>query len=135
MLNLQQYQKLSILIKVIRKAILNDEWLPILIYGEKGKGKSTLALWIAYHIYGNWDTVLKYIVFTPLQFLEKIIECSNEFEDEYGRCPLIIWDDIGAYTVYDPKTYFSEEFTQLKKTWETIRSELAVLIGLSLIHI
>ncbi len=38
-----------------------------IISGEARGGKSSLALWLAYALYGDWDVVIAHIIIDPLQ--------------------------------------------------------------------
>jgi len=92
------------LAKELWRVFLSGEGVIVFIEGPLGRGKSTYALKVAYQLHGDWDKVLEYLVFTPLQFkdlVERLLECNE-------RVPCIIWDDVcywlGAlkYFSYDP---------------------------------
>jgi len=63
-----------------------------IISGEARGGKSSLALWLAYALYGDWDVAIAHIVIDPLQ-LDDLIEAM----ETYGikKIPMIIIDDAG----------------------------------------
>ncbi|MEM4449312.1 MAG: hypothetical protein QXQ33_00610 [Nitrososphaerota archaeon] len=58
-------------------------------WGEMGAGKSTLMGWLLYAIYGDWDKVLKYMVYGVKNF-EEII---TQLRESGKRLPLLVIDD------------------------------------------
>jgi hypothetical protein len=77
--------------KKIRPVVI-DTGKTTFITGEARGGKSSLALWLAYSLYGDWDVALAHIVIDPLQ-LDDIVDAMRT----YGirKIPLIIIDDAG----------------------------------------
>jgi len=63
------------------------------IIGPQGCGKTTYAMLVAYEIYKDWDKVLHYIVFDPLEIMDEIEQAL----DTEKRIPLIVFDDAGVH--------------------------------------
>ena len=49
-----------------------------IISGEARGGKSSLALWLAYALYGDWDVAIAHIIIDPLQ-LDDLIEAMKTY--------------------------------------------------------
>ena len=109
------------LAEVIRKSVEENRGVFIPITGAKGLGKSTLAGWLAYSYYKDWELVKKHFIFTLDQLLF-LIESSK------AAIPLIVWDDMavhfGKWTMTNkklPKTFF--------EYFQGIRVKVRCLIG------
>ena len=63
-----------------------------IISGESRGGKSSLALWLAYALYGDWDVAIAHIIIDPLQ-LDDLIEAMKTYG--ISKIPMIIIDDAG----------------------------------------
>ena len=63
-----------------------------IISGEARGGKSSLALWLAYALYGDWDVAIAHIIIDPLQ-LDDLIEAMKNYG--ISKIPMIIIDDAG----------------------------------------
>jgi len=63
-----------------------------IISGEARGGKSSLALWLAYALYGDWDVAIAHIIIDPLQ-LDDLIEAMKTYG--ISKIPVIIIDDAG----------------------------------------
>jgi len=61
----------------IRKAVEEDRAMFLPIAGAKGLGKSTLAGWLAYNYYKDWEKVKENFVFTLDQFIN-LIQNKND---------------------------------------------------------
>jgi len=77
--------------KKIRPVVI-DTGKTTIISGEARGGKSSLALWLAYSLYGDWDVAIAHIVLDPYQ-LDDLVEAMKA----YGirKIPIIIIDDAG----------------------------------------
>ena len=77
--------------KKIRPVAIDTGKTTIISGGARG-GKSSLALWLAYSLYGDWDVAIAHIVLDPFQ-LDDLIEAMKM----YGirKIPIIIIDDAG----------------------------------------
>ncbi|MEM3426134.1 MAG: hypothetical protein QXI42_10095 [Thermoproteota archaeon] len=109
----------------IKTCMVNDDFFALAIWGERGSGKSTCALWLlwrAYHylyneylptVFGKpripedriWDIVLHHCVFKPSEFLAVLDEYKGG-ENHWERCPAIYIDDAGLHL---SKYYWHED--------------------------
>lgn len=104
------------LLDKIKTVMINDDFMALAIWGERGAGKSTCALWLlwrAYHYLYNeymatvfkrpkipedklWDIVLHHCVFKPSEFMAVLDEYKGG-ENHWERCPAIYIDDAGLH--------------------------------------
>lgn len=78
--------------KHVSRYIINHQaFAGVNIEGEQRIGKSSLALQCSREIYGNWEDVFKYLVFSKDQFVNLL----DGIEKTGIRVPLIVWDDVG----------------------------------------
>ena len=85
------------IINEANKRIENDGWLLIAIVGEKGNGKSTLALYLLKQILQvEWKKVLKHVIFTVHDYFN--LPYKNLIRDAYGRAKCIVWDDFALHS-------------------------------------
>lgn len=113
-------------------AIYNDEWMWICTWGKNRKGKSTLAMQLAYEIYQDWDHVLQSIVWNLAQLKYKMknkqpktILTRNMLHD---RVPMLILDDFGA-TSNKAKTQHELAWDIFKGAIDTYSTRVAILLG------
>lgn len=83
--------------KMIMHAYKVDEFLPWIVYGPLGWGKSAYSIKVAALIYGNmkeynFEAVKNYIVFHPKEFIKRCEEMDMDRRD-----PVLIWDDAGLW--------------------------------------
>ncbi len=123
----------KVLREKINEAINEDGFLFVLIIGERGKGKSTLALNILQHIYGDAALVKHSIVFTPDDY-DSLTQNSVKYDGlraEDGRVKAILWDDIGlhfsTYQWFTP--HARQRMIEFIENFQTVREDVAVLIG------
>ncbi|UCC58531.1 MAG: hypothetical protein JSW14_01005 [Candidatus Bathyarchaeum sp.] len=120
------------IVKDIRHMIDNDEYAWMVCWGPPRKGKSTLCLLLAYHIYKDWNKVLDCIVFNLNQLLYKLQKGIPErwptHNDLHMRVPLIIWDDFGAHS-NKAKTQHERGWDTFKGAFDTLGTKLGVLIA------
>jgi len=69
-----------------------DTGQTMIISWESRGGKSSLALWLAYALYGDWDVAIAHIIIDPLQ-LDDLIEAMKNYG--ISKIPIIIIDDAG----------------------------------------
>jgi len=117
------------LIEKCNEKIANDGFLFIAIIGEKGHGKSTLALRIAKDVLEtDWNIVLKHVIFTIHDYYN--IQYKNLIKDEYGRVKCIIWDDFALHSsVYRFMTSDNRFLAALIEDFEAVREDVAVFIA------
>ncbi len=81
--------------------ILSGNWCNGVCWGAPRTGKTTALLRLAYHVYHNWDSVLKCVAFGFDSVIYKYrngIPCRilEQAEKFYWRVPFILADDSGA---------------------------------------
>lgn len=123
-------------VKDIWEAIFEDSWMWVTCWGKNRKGKTTLAMKLAYEVYQDWDQVLQCIVWNLAQLKYKMknglprrILTRNMLHD---RVPLLIPDDFGA-TSNKAKTQHELAWDIFKGAIDTYSTKVAVLIGTMLI--
>lgn len=122
----------NVLKQKIGEAISEDGFLFILIIGERGKGKSTLALNILTHIYGDPRLVEQAIVFTADDY-DSLTQSSRykQLRAGDGRIKAIMWDDIGlhfsTYQWFTP--HARQRMIEFIENFQTVREDVAVLVG------
>ena len=104
--------------KLCEESLLRDNAFIVLIEGQTGAGKSTLALKLASAILGEGDP-LEYLIFTPFELEEKVEDAQRQ-----GRkYPLLIWDDAGPWMQlikrypYDPLAVAIVGHIETMRTW------------------
>jgi len=117
----------------IREAIEEDGFLFILIIGERGKGKSTLALNIMQHIYGEERLVRNAVVFTPDDY-DSLVFSRRRYRSlraDDGRIKAILWDDIGVH--FSTYKWFTphqrQRMIEFLEDFQAVREDVAVLVG------
>ena len=114
--------KLSYLARKILKAHKTEGFESIMICGEMGRGKTSLALHLAYQVYQDWDLVLHYLHFSPISALKQLrYAISND-----SRLKLIILDDAGLWL--DALSWFTPEIRAFSKFYNIIREGAAAVI-------
>ncbi len=116
----------------IDDAINNDGFLFVLIIGERGKGKSTLALDILANIYDDAELVKKAIIFTMDDY-DSLIQNTRYkgLRAGDGRIRAVMWDDMGLH--FSTYKWFTPHerlrLTEFIENFQTVREDIAVLIG------
>jgi len=120
------------IIRDIRHAILNDEYMWICIWGEPRTGKSSLALLIMYYIYRDWDKVMQAIGFSLGQILYKIKNGIPEkwttLNGLHNRIPVMLWDDFGAHS-NKAKTQHQRSWDLFKGGFDVLGTKIGVLLA------
>jgi hypothetical protein len=123
---------MSQLFKDIKDAIYSDGYLWIVVHGPPRSSKSTLALWIAYLIYKDWNKVLDSLVFnlsTLMQRIESGTPCRWPTTNKlHMRVPLLIYDDFGVHS-NKADTQHSSAWDIFKGGFDCIGTELGVLLA------
>ena len=105
--------------KLCVESILRDNAFLIVIEGQTGAGKSTLALKLAQEILGEGGDPLEYMFFTPFELEEKV----EEAQATGSKYPLLIWDDAGPWMQlikrypYDPLAVAIVGHIETMRTW------------------
>ena len=113
------------IIDYLRFAIDNYGWENFPIWGIKGSKKSNRLMWMLHEIYGNWESVHKFMVMQPLEFTSLLKDSLNNPEKQ-TRIPMIGWDDMSAW--FDSQLYFENRdlYTKTKRSWALMRTKLNV---------
>ena len=121
---------LNYLLQKTLEAETRDGFVFIMIIGERGKGKSSLALNLAARLVGE-ENVIDALVFTIDDFDSKVSEPPEKLVAEDGRLKLLLWDDIGlhfsTYTWFTP--HMRQRMQEFIENFQTVREDVAILIG------
>jgi len=122
----------NVLIRDIRNAIDNDEYMWIVCWGPARTGKSTLCLLISQWVYNDWDKVHGSYVFNLNQLLhnlEKGLPCRWPTRNQlHMRVPLLIWDDFAVHSG-KAKTQHDMVFDYFKGAFDSLGVKMGVLIA------
>ncbi len=122
----------SQLIKDIKNAIYDDGYLWVVIHGPPRSSKSTLALWLAHQVYGDWDKVLDAIVFNLSNLMQRIESGTPcrwpTINGLHMRVPLVIYDDFGVHS-NKADTQHSSAWDIFKGGFDCIGTELGILLA------
>ena len=121
--------------------VMNDSWASISLWGKQRRGKSTVALWIAYFLWRLidpslsepelWDRVYDSIIFNLSQILYKIDSPAMhrvwDWKHKHKRIPVFIWDD---FSVHSNKAITQHEsaFDEFKGAFDALGTDFGVLI-------
>ena len=124
--------------KWIQRAIEADGFLLIGVYGDRGFGKSTLALNMVYSTFKAlypekdeselWDLTLKHLVFTVEDFSNAcrgpgIIKWND------GRVPILLWDDFALHTSsYAFMRGEGGKIGEFLEDFQAVREDVAVVV-------
>jgi hypothetical protein len=101
-------------------AILNDDWMNIVIWGPPRKGKTTIQLKIAFAVYKDWDQVLEAFVYDLSGLMYKMkrgIPCRIMTRNKlHNRVPLLMPDDFGAHG--------NKAKTQHEPAWDILKGAI-----------
>ena len=114
------------------RAILEDNWMNIVIWGQPRTGKTTLQMLLAYFIYKDWDAVLRSFVYNLSGILYNMehgiptrILTSNGLHD---RVPVIMPDDWGAHG-NKAKTQHEPAMDIFKGAMDTYGTQIAIFLS------
>lgn len=113
-------------------AVFHDSYMWIVIWGPPRSSKTTLALWMLYSLYKDWDMVLNAITYNLAQTLYKIengIPCRwPTLNKLHNRVPILNWDDFGAYS-NKAVTQHDEAWDHFKGGFDVLGTKLGVLVA------
>lgn len=110
--------------RLISEAIEADKHNVFTIWGELGKGKTTLGLQLLYSVYHDWEKVLSHTFFTFYEvkdFLTNLVLNKK-------RCPMLLWDDLAVYFHRSLIQYMNPLVQEFFGRYNFIRPYLANLI-------
>ena len=118
-------RKILVTADEIKRMYREDEFVPYIIFGGLGYGKSSYAIQSLALAYGekdkpDWNAVKKRIIFTPEEFVD-IINKSKEKRD-MG----IIWDDAGVW-LYS-LDYYTPLIKAITKYLSVARTDFATIL-------
>ncbi|MEB2836109.1 MAG: hypothetical protein GSR80_000125 [Desulfurococcales archaeon] len=111
--------KLRLARRLCIESLMKDNAFILLIEGQTGAGKSTLALKLARALLGEEGDPLDYLIFTPFELEEKV-EAAQSSGRKY---PLLVWDDAGPWMQlikrypYDPLAVAVVGHIETMRTW------------------
>lgn len=128
----EQDDRVLPIVRDIRWAIDNDEWMWLPAWGVQRGGKSTCAMQLAFEIYQDWDEVLASFVFTLPELVRKNkAGIPRRFPTRQGfnmRVPVRIYDDMAADCNKAVRRY-NIAYDELKAYFQVMGTKLGVLIG------
>ncbi len=112
------YPSLSLFIK---KAYENYGFTSAFMYGIQGSGKTTYALKVMYHVYGDWGKVLERTYFN----VDKFIEDTKYYFEKDERIPVVLFDDAGLSIIkYSWRRDFAQWFSRFYNLVRTVCSAI-----------
>jgi len=104
-----------------------DEFIPYIVFGGLGYGKSSYAIQCLALAYGedgepDWKAVRKRIIFTPEEFLDAITKYSSKKDRDIA----LIWDDAGVW--FYSLDYYTPLVKAVTKYLSVARTDLASII-------
>ena len=122
----------SLLFQDVKNAILDDGYLWIVVHGPPRSSKSTLALWIAKYIYGDWNSVYEATIFNLTNLMDRIVHGRPcrwwTLNKLHHRVPLLLYDDFGVHS-NKADTQHSIAWDIFKGGFDAIGTELGVLLA------
>ena len=100
------------LLEEIRRCGQEDDFIFLPIWGKNRTGKSSMALWQLYYVYGDWDVALEHVIYT----LPDLMQLAYTARMEKREIPLVVGDDIAVHMGKRTKSFdlvfkgFSEMF-------------------------
>jgi hypothetical protein len=114
------------------KAILEDSWMNIVVWGQPRVGKTTVQMQLAYSVYKDWNHVLQSFVYNLAGILYNIdhgvptrIRTLNGL---HNRLPLVMPDDWGAHG-NKAKTMGEPAMNIFKGAIDTYGTQMAILLS------
>ena len=110
-----------ITVDLIKRAYRNNECNSVIVYGGRGKGKTSFGIQALMELENtdDIDILKKYIFFDPAEFLIKIKQLKH-------RARAIMWDDAGVWLYY--MDFQSGLLKSVSKLMQLIRTRTASVI-------
>ncbi len=113
-------------------AILEDNWMNIVVWGQPRTGKTTLQMLLAFWIYKDWDQVLQSFVYNLSGILYNMEHgIPTKFLTRNGlhnRVPVVLPDDWGAHG-NKAKTMHEPAMDIFKGAMDTYGTKIAVFLS------
>jgi hypothetical protein len=113
-------------------AVVGDSWMWMVVWGDARSSKTTLAGWVLYSLYKDWNKVLQAFGYNISQILYKITHGIPERWPTrnllHMRVPALNFDDFGsssnkAVTQHDPA------WDEVKGGWDVLGTKVGVVIA------
>lgn len=121
----------GLLAKDLYDAALNDDFTFFCVWGPPRSSKTTLAGWMLYSLYKDWNKVLLALAFDLSQVIYRLREglperwwTRNGF---HHRVPGVVWDDFGLKS-NKAETQYDKSFDLFKGGFDALGTKLANLI-------
>jgi len=119
----------SYLSSIIKRAYSNYGFVSIMIAGDQGAGKTTLAMKILHRVYdGDWSKVIQYTFLSP----DDVLATFDEFFSRGERIPAILIDDVAI--AFDKYSWSNKSNILFAKIYNLARSLTAGIIFTSVEH-
>lgn len=113
-------------------AVVDDRYMWFSVWGPPRCTKTTIAGWMLYSLYKDWNKVLEATVFNLPQVLFKLKNGKPErWPTKNGlhfRVPALNWDDFGAYS-NKAVTQYDESWDHFKGGFDVLGTKIGVLIA------
>lgn len=102
---------------------VNQGYETVLIWGVQGSGKSCRMLQMGFWVLGDWELVLKCLVFRPRDVVDRLEAVPDD-----QRLAMLLWDDIGVH--YPSSTFKTDiaSYEAIDSTWASIRTKVGIVI-------
>jgi len=112
--------------------VYDDSYMWLVIWGPPRTSKTTIAGWILYSLYKDWNKVLEATVFNLPQLLFKLKNGQPERWPTknmlHMRVPALNWDDFGAYS-NKAVTQRDEAWDHFKGGFDVLGTKIGVLVA------
>lgn len=121
--------------------VMNDSWATICLWGKQRRGKSTVAIWLAYFLWRLidptlseeelWNRVYDCIVFNLNQIVYKLdnpkMKRIWDLKHKHYRIPILIWDDFGVHS-NKAITQHQPAWDEFKGSFDSLGTEFSILV-------
>jgi ABC-type lipoprotein export system ATPase subunit/GNAT superfamily N-acetyltransferase len=116
----------------VKKAVYDDSYMWIVLWGPPRSSKTTMAGWILYSLYKDWHKMLSAFGYNLSQILYKmnngIPERWPTVNGLHMRVPALNWDDFGAYS-NKAVTQYDEAWDHFKGGFDVLGTKIGVLVA------
>jgi len=121
------------IVRDVWRAVNNDRYMWIPVWGEPRTGKTTFALNVMYKIYKDWDHVLGAVVFDLSSLIYKLQKGEPRLfptviKPCHMRVPILLWDDFAA-KAGKAQTQHEKGWDVFKGAFDTLGTRLGVLLA------
>lgn len=116
----------------VRTAVDDDGYMWVVIWGPPRSTKTTLAGWVLYSLYRDWDKVLNAFGYNLSDIMYRIKhglpERWSTLNKLHMRVPGLNWDDFGSFS-NKAATQHIEAWDHVKGGWDVLATRIAVLLA------